>query len=149
MNAKYSAKDIAQWFINRAARDVGDNGGEYLTHLKLQKLLYYAQGCYSAMKGSPLFKDKIYAWSHGPVVKAVYGIYSAYHDNAIDVRKEVKLDAETEGILEEVYNVFGQFSAWKLRNMTHEHKPWKDTPQNEEIPLNKITEYFKENIVTE
>lgn len=28
-------------------------------------------------------------------------------------------------LLEEIYDVFGQFSAWKLRNMTHEETPWK------------------------
>lgn len=68
----YKAVDIANWFIKRAIQDVQTNGGEYITHLKLQKLLYFAQGCYSAMEGKPLFKEKIYAWAHGPVVSAIY-----------------------------------------------------------------------------
>jgi len=27
-------------------------------------------------------------------------------------------------LLDEVFNVYGQYSAWKLRNMTHAEPPW-------------------------
>ena len=148
MKARYHAGTIAQWFINRAYMDV-DNGGEMMTHLKLQKLLYYAQGCYSAMKGKALFDDKIYAWQHGPVVPAVYSVYKEYGANPIKDTAPVEIDEDTEAVLEQVYQVFGQFSALKLREMTHNETPWKTTENGKEIPTKVITEFFKQNYITQ
>ncbi len=147
MAQQYKAIDIAQWFINKAIEDTNENGGEYITHLKLQKLLYYAQGCYGAMRGTPLFAEKIYNWTHGPVVEALYDKFKSYGDKGITRYKVVNIDAETEAILQEVYNVFGQYSAWGLRNMTHDEDPWKNTKSGEEITFESIVSYFKREIV--
>lgn len=146
---QYTARNIADWFIQRAIQDVETSGGEYITHLKLQKLLYFAQGCYSAIEGHPLFDEKIYAWSHGPVVKSLYPEFKSYKDRGITRCRKVTIDKHTEAILEEVYHVFGQYSAWALREITHKQDPWKETPINEEIPLSLITKYFKDNIITD
>jgi hypothetical protein len=35
------------------------------------------------------------------------------------------------------------FSAWKLRNMTHEEPPWKNTPTGEVISHKALAEFFK------
>ena len=148
MAAKYLAKDIAQWFINKACEEVG-NGGEYITHLKLQKLLYYAQGVYGVIKKEPLFNEKIYCWSHGPVVKKVYDVYCHYGHTPISEKRMVKIDDETTAILNEVYKVFGQYTAWALREKTHEEDPWKSVELNEEISFSSIYDYFKNNIVVE
>lgn len=66
--SKYSALDIAEWFLyyNRSIMEEYD--AEYISNLKLQKLLYYAQGCYLALRDKSLFCDNILAWKHGPVV---------------------------------------------------------------------------------
>ena len=45
----YSAIDIAKWFLNENRSRMNDEDSDYITHLKLQKLLYYAQGCYLAV----------------------------------------------------------------------------------------------------
>ena len=63
-------KAIAQWFVLKAAEDAG-KGGEYLTKLKLQKLLYYAQGFYHAFYNEKLFKDKIIHMPYGPAVQSL------------------------------------------------------------------------------
>ncbi len=144
----YRAIDIAQWFVNRAIIDTNENGGEYITHLKLQKLLYYAQGCYGVMKDRPLFVEKIYNWTHGPVVKEVYDAFKKYADKGITKYKEIEIDEDTSAVLEEVHNVFGQYSAWGLRNMTHNEDPWKNTKSDEEITFDSIIKYFKQEIVT-
>lgn len=47
-----SANKVADYFISRS-REYGD----YLTNLKLQKLLYYSQGWYLGLTGKPLFPD--------------------------------------------------------------------------------------------
>ncbi|MCK4504327.1 MAG: DUF4065 domain-containing protein [Candidatus Aegiribacteria sp.] len=47
-------------------------------------------------------------------------------------------------LIQEVFEVFGQFSAWKLRCMTHSEPPWSNHSSNAEvIPLEEIKEYFK------
>ena len=40
-------------------------------------MLYYAQGCFLAVTGNPLFSDKLVAWRNGPVVKSIYEEYSS------------------------------------------------------------------------
>lgn len=152
----YNALKVAQWFIVRNEFEKASGDGEDLTLLKLLKLLYYAEGCSLALDNGSLFEDNIIAWEHGPVVPSVYHHYSAdpFHlpcdEEAESAAKEIApKDAQ---ILEMVYNVFGQYSAWGLRNMTHQEKPWKDATHNGAV-LNGIIdrqtmkEYFKENYI--
>lgn len=147
--AKYTANEIAKWFLreNRIMKDEAD--ADSISNLKLQKLLYYAQGCYLAITDETLFDEEILAWKHGPVVNEVYQEYKHCKSNGIpdDEIEIIKVDPKTENILNQVYNVFGQYSAWGLRNMTHNEKPWKETEQNRVIKLEVIKEYFKENYI--
>lgn len=147
--AKYSAKEIAIWFLrrNRIMKDEFD--ADSISNLKLQKLLYYAQGCYLAIMNEPLFSENILAWAHGPVVDEVYQIYKKYGSSGIpdDQLDYVYIDSEATNILEQVYNEFGQYSAWGLRNMTHNERPWQETKQNDVIKLELIKEFFKETYV--
>ena len=57
------------------------------------------------------------------------------------------IDKETEKILTEVYNVFGEYSACGLRNLTHTEKPYVETKINNVIPQDLTKESFKENYV--
>jgi uncharacterized phage-associated protein len=54
----------------------------------------------------------------------------------------LKYDHETRDLLDEVYAVYGQFSAWKLRNMTHQEPPWLTTPEGKEISHDTLRAYF-------
>ena len=63
------------------------------------------------------------------------------------MRVQEEYTQEENGILEDVYDEFGQYSAWKLRNMTHEETPWQSTPQNEVISQAAIADYFRANYV--
>lgn len=54
-----------------------------LTNMKINKLLYYAQGYYLRKYGIPMFADSFEAWDHGPVVPSVYTKYKKYGDNSI------------------------------------------------------------------
>lgn len=144
----YSAEYISEWFLARNRQDIINGSDESISNLKLQKLLYYAQGCVLALTGKPLFEDEIQAWTHGPVVPNIYRKYKENgscginYDGCFDYKK---IDKATESILEEVYEEFGQFSAWKLRNMTHEEKPWQETAKNGVISTDSIKKYFEEN----
>lgn len=141
----YKAGDIAEWFLNKNRTQMNFEDSEYITNLKLQKLLYYAQGYFLAKKGYPLFNEDFLAWEHGPVIKIIYNKYKNNGSRGIVYDKDfdIEVDEETEGILERVYENYGQYSAWKLRNMTHEEAPWRLTPRNGTIPKGKIKEYFE------
>lgn len=101
--------------------------GDLITNLKLQKLLYYAQGYHLALYGRPLFGDEIRAWQHGPVVKDVYHSYKDYDKRPIDVTDPAPSDLPDTAVevLDLVSKAYGQFDAWKLREMTHAELPWK------------------------
>lgn len=144
--ANHTASQVAKWFLahNRIAEN--DEGAELISNLKLQKLLYYAQGCFLAVTDEPLFGDDIVAWQHGPVVENIYHTYKNNGAKGIPFEEDFdssEFTAEENDLLSEVYTVFGQYSAWKLRNMTHSESPWLDTPQGEVITKEKIKDYFK------
>ena len=151
MSAAYSAMQIAYWFLARNRIAVADLDAELISNMKLQKLLYYAQGAYLAITGRILFSEPILAWTHGPVVESVYHAFKKYGNNGIDYDgfNLPEFDNETETILEQVYGIFGQYSAWKLREMTHEETPWKSTEQGKEINREIIRDYFLENYIDE
>ena len=121
------------------------NDGEGISNLKLQKLAYYAQGFYSAIFGEKLYESEISAWTHGPVVADLYHQFKNFGSNKIVIEDNDSfelIDNEKE-LLKEVYDVFAQYSAWKLRDMTHEEKPWIDNEASASIiPFEEIREYF-------
>ena len=115
----YKALDIAKKLIFKAQNDE-PNGGERLTNLKLQKLLYYQQGYHLAAFGTPLFAEDVEAWMYGPVVPAVYDVFSAYGSSALPVvDTEVSLSEEEEVLFCQVYDAYREFSAIGLMNRTH------------------------------
>jgi len=117
-----AASLVARYFLARSDPDEGDN-------LKLQKLLYYAQGFHLAIMKRQLFDDPIEAWRHGPVVRKVYAEYANYGANAIpppDQFDARQLTEDERSLLDEVYRVYGQYSGWRLREMTHSEPPWLD-----------------------
>jgi uncharacterized phage-associated protein len=139
-----TALSAAKYFLS-----IPDEGsGELVSNLKLQKLLYYAQGYSVAMNGidSPLFGEKMFAWKHGPVVQKVYNHFSRFKDGALPKEKRPALSEDAVGYLDEIYRVFGRYSAWTLREMTHKESPWlknyKPDVLNIEIPLTDLREYF-------
>ncbi len=142
----YKALDVAAWFV--AWADADDEAR--LSNLKLQKLLYYAQGAHMAERGAPLFGEPIQAWAHGPVVPAVYRAYSQFGSEPIEGSGDYDwngIDSETAKVLVRVWNTFGSKSAWKLRDMTHQESPWRDHYEDGkrhiEIPQEDIGSYFK------
>lgn len=81
--AQYKAKDIAECFLNKNRVQMNFEDSEYITNLKLQKLLYYAQGYFLAKKDIPLFDEDFLAWEHGPVIRKIYNIYKENGANGI------------------------------------------------------------------
>lgn len=142
--ARPTCFDVADYFLSLVDEDTGDS----ISNLKLQKLLYYAQGFSLAIFGKPLFGDTIEAWELGPVVPAVYRKYKECGANPIPPPSNLDIsnfDEETINLLNEVYAIYGQYSAWKLSQMTHLEPPWKRAAIKTDkiITHESLKEYFR------
>lgn len=126
--------------------------GDPISNLKLQKLLYYCQGWHLAVRGEPLFGDRLEAWVHGPVQPGVYGSYKHYKWLSITEEiPEVDLTPEEIGVIQEVLAVYGSDSGYKLELRTHTEAPWiaarggipNDQESNSVIPPEAMLQYFR------
>ena len=127
-------EQVADYFLRLVDEDAGDS----ISNLKLQKLVYYAQAWHLALTSKPLFAEDIEAWAHGPVVPSLYQKYRAFGwepihqevwEPAAIPRPEneaARIPERTTGILDEVWEAYGQFTAKRLEELTHSEAPWRD-----------------------
>ncbi|QFI40247.1 DUF4065 domain-containing protein [Moritella marina ATCC 15381] len=119
----YQAEDIANWFINHFDKESGDN----VTHLKVQKLLYYAEAWTQLLLDRTLIKEDMEAWAHGPVVREVYNVFRGNSWDALKAsRVAIEIADDVEDVLLQVVESYGEASAKTLERMTHSDKPWID-----------------------
>lgn len=119
---KVNIFDVANFFLKIVDRDAGST----ITPLKLQKILYYAQGYHLAIFDEELFSEDFQAWAHGPANPEIYDEYKEYGYSAIDFPKgEVPtLDDGLIDFLYSIWNTFGIFDGKYLEKLTHTEKPW-------------------------
>ena len=131
----------AEYFLRLQTGDAGDA----ISNMKLQKLLYYAQGFALAILGKPLFEDDFEKWAYGPVLPVVYNKYKAFGSEAIPRPEGASLQDYTDDerkLLDEVYYTFGQYSAWALSEMSHATTPWRDAELGKIISKDSMKTYF-------
>lgn len=145
--------DIANYFIFLA-----NTSGSFISNLKLQKLVYYAQAWYLVNYGVPLFQEDFQAWVHGPVVPSLYQKYKAFGwKPIIEYIEELNLPQEVTEFLEEVSDIYFACDAYELEKMTHEEDPWieargdipPDAPSEEVITKESIMKYYSARVQQE
>ena len=140
--AMLRAEDVARYFL--ANQDTETD--EPISNLKLQKLCYYAQGFALAILRRPLFFEDIERWQHGPVVRSLWQNYHSFGSGPIpppqDALNLTVYDSETKWLLDKVHHLYGQFSAWELRNKTHSEPPWINTQDGCPITHHALRVYF-------
>ena len=127
--------------------------------MKVQKLVYFAHGWYLAFTGHPLINEPVEAWRFGPVIPSLYHALKPYGSQEVDEPvaeldptvkdpyiwslREASIDegpdpAENnlaKQIVKRVWEVYGNFSAVQLSNLTHvEDDPWSKTPNKDKPP---------------
>ncbi len=125
-----SALDVADYIINIQIEERGLN----ISHLKLQKLLFYCQAFNLASGDGALFKEDIVAWPYGPVVVEAYEKYRAYGNSIIpfaeseDEGQPDDPEISVEGIstISSVLEAYGDLSAISLMERTHKEAPWME-----------------------
>ena len=116
-----TADQVADFLLLKAREK-----NKFLTNLEVQKLVYYAQAWHLAYYDKPLYDDPILAWQHGPVVHSVYKRFKGFKREAITMA----LDSppvpprEVSNLLCEVIDGYSKYTAWQLRNQTHDESPW-------------------------
>ena len=143
-----SAIDAANYLVYLMSGAVDD-----LSNMKLNKILYFAQGQCLLQTGNVLFDDTIEAWEHGPVVQAVYNKYKIYNDSAItdyDLEQAKKMPEDISELLLKVSREYGRYTASALRNRTHlPNSPWSkvyiDGQHHTTIPVDLIRDYFRKH----
>lgn len=142
------AIDVARFFIDIAnAIPTCD----LMTNLRVNKLLYFAQGECLRELGHPLFDDGIEAWTYGPVVPCVYKAYKHFGREPIKDDAEVSENALTEqekDVLFDVLRHYGRFDTSTLVSMSHQKKsPWdvmyRRNNKHAKIPNDLIKLFFE------
>ncbi len=109
---------------------------ERLTHLKLQKLMFYCAGVASAFDhdlGDVPFEP----WEHGPVNREVWRYFRRFGAKPLPAHADfcvalhvtegrITYGAAIDKTLMCVLKIYGSLSAWSLRCQTHLETPWKD-----------------------
>ena len=114
-----------------------------LSHMKLQKLLYFLYARYAAHHDSALFSNQFEPWPYGPVLSDVYEAFKEFGSRSID-----KFHKECDGsisivdessipfyeCLNEVWLKYGAYNGIELSKLTHEqgtawHEAWQKKNQ--------------------
>lgn len=142
------AIDVANYIVCYVSENYSEN---ILTHLKLQKILYYVTTEYLKINHGieALYPEKIEKWQFGPVVSEVYNEFKTYGGKPITSPTSEIIFSESEDDLDFVMKDFdfilfeeGNRSlvtiakpvidklivkdAFTLVDMTHQEKAWLD-----------------------
>jgi uncharacterized phage-associated protein len=116
----YPALTVANWFIEKSIKE-----STPISHMKLQKLLYFAHGYCLATLNAPLLGEKIQAWKYGPVVATVYYEFEYLGSTPISAivddypLGDIYLDAGVTKLLGAIWRALSPYSPFKLSQMTH------------------------------
>lgn len=162
MPAPYKSIAIAnQFIVSLPVRGISD-----VTHMKLQKLVFFAHAWHLAIAGKPLITEKVQAWKYGPVIPDLYRELKQYGDCVVknlvtdyDFTGEITLitpmvdhsDAFVLDLLSQVIGIYGKYTSIQLSNLSHvEGDPWARTireaggfSEDLEIDDRLIEEIFK------
>jgi uncharacterized phage-associated protein len=133
-----------------------------VTPMKLQKMIYLANGISYKRKGKKLIDERFEAWDYGPVVESVYHEFKEYRGDPIPEPKNVPVfkDGETFNssavnvadddlqIIKEAWDNAKNLDGITLSKWSHNHSsPWDKAfhaqPKAVYISDNEIKEYFE------
>jgi len=123
-----------------------------VSHKKLQKLCYYAQGWNLGLLGTELFNEEIQAWIHGPVCPTLYNKYRGYGYEEIPKEESNNTDENFKRSIGQIYRIYEDLDGDDLEAKTHNEFPWKNARHglqswescNREITKLSMKLYFKE-----
>lgn len=142
----HDPKIVANWLIQR-----GIDEGKPLTHIEVQKLLYFAHGWALAIHGEPLHEGTWEAWQYGPVLPDLYFTLNYNRGQPIDqiipVRGEPLTNDEST-ILDAVYR-YRSLGTFTLVGVSHSRggpwdRVWHSGVSSKGIDNDLIEHYFRD-----
>lgn len=129
----YDARGVANFLL-----DYAETRGVRLTNMALLKHIYFAHGWHLASFGEPLVSNRIEAWQHGPVIRAVYDCFKQFGAEPINSRATVidwatgeilearaEFCAEIATLLRSTLDYYASYGAFDLSEITHARGgPW-------------------------
>lgn len=149
----FTCFDIANHFIWLAHET-----GSFVSNLKLQKLVYYAQAWHLAIHDAPLFPEDFQAWVHGPVIPELFQKYQHFSWLAIDEAvAQPSFSLATQAFLQDITEEYFACDAYELERMTQWEAPWQqaraglpaDEPCEAIIQKTWMKEYYAARAVEE
>lgn len=141
-----SLRAVISFFSESAVASRGQNN---FTHLKLQVLLYYAQGFHLGRVYRPIFPENIEAWPQGPVVRPVWVVFQNY--TVLPIRQiivpvgGVFNDYQTV-LLQWIYSRIGRLDGESLADRASQESPYIQSYVSEYgavIPQPKMRRHFE------
>jgi len=137
--------------------------GETLTHLKLQKLLFFVQAWSLALHGRETISGTPEAWDYGPVFPSLYHELKVYGSGPIagylqepfaQDGKTVALvpnpgDQEFWALIDQVWDRYGSLTAGQLSSLSHvPGGPWDQARKAgmRNMPVPAITEFYRQQL---
>lgn len=135
-----------------------------MSHLKLQKLLYYCYSLHLAYFDKELFDGDFEAWVHGPVSRVLWNTVKEHSLLFSDIAYTVEFKEENPigllekllttdqfQLLEDTLDELGGLTGYELENMTHSELPWTSAREgynegdrcNEKIDKEIVCSYYK------
>ncbi len=146
------AIDVANFFIDASKSFEED----FVTNLRVNKLIYFAQAWSLVKYDRPLFDEKIEAWTYGPVIREVYDAFKICGSNPIadtlDGYDVSNFTSEELDLLSDVAIYYGQFSTPKLVSISHKKgSPWDKAVKTHDkfLAIDDIKAYYKGILLTQ
>lgn len=129
----FDPRVVANAIIARAAHEQLP-----ITHIALQKLLYFAHGLFLLRHRRPLVSGYFEAWTFGPVHPAVYAAFKASGSEPIECkahRKDLRTgqqmdlpelsDTAARRVIDQILTAYGDLTAGQLVRLSHARDgPW-------------------------
>lgn len=132
--------------------DVADfiifNGESCMSHRKLQKMLYLAQGFYLSENKTSLYSEDLEAWKHGPVNPKIYQKYKhlGYHSIPKDgIVVSSNIPTNVKAFLMSLILFFGSVGQDELIEFSHMDSPWAGSyieGANKSLSKDMLQSYF-------
>ena len=137
---------VINWFLAQTTEETS------ITHLALQKILYFVQ-CWSiSFNHKWIFENECQAWIHGAVYPEVYNTFKQFKYHSLPkVETQEFFDSNEIELLEFVKKYyFDVYNAKMLETICHAETPYikartyveKDEPSTEKISKEEIMKYY-------
>lgn len=111
---------VVNWFLSQSTEDAP------VTHLALQKLLYFVQSWSRILLGDAMFDNDCEAWAHGAVYPIVYSVFRQFKYMPLpSVEESFEFGEREQRILNTVKKYyFDIYSAKALEEICHREQPY-------------------------